>query len=196
MGTRKQVCARLKVSWKHIPMLDCCKWEGRLCEVIQSGCFKDLLSNTFYKNLTWFQHSLTWDQQVMQYWRFKRIIACNNVSGASIVRLLLWEYVSLPSLSRNRSEREVRGAGLVLQTVWGYKELRRTLEKDGWKKTDFMVNLNPPSNNTRANGGYEDSTLPLIDKGQEPEWKQVSDVYSVKGLFVEKNLRGLLTLFL
>uniref|UniRef100_A0A8D3ALA4 Catenin (cadherin-associated protein), delta 1 n=1 Tax=Scophthalmus maximus TaxID=52904 RepID=A0A8D3ALA4_SCOMX len=67
----------------------------------------------------------------------------------------------------NRSEREVRGAGLVLQTVWGYKELRRTLEKDGWKKTDFMVNLNPPSNNTRANGGYEDSTLPLIDKGQE-----------------------------
>uniref|UniRef100_A0A8C4H7T7 Catenin (cadherin-associated protein), delta 1 n=1 Tax=Dicentrarchus labrax TaxID=13489 RepID=A0A8C4H7T7_DICLA len=62
----------------------------------------------------------------------------------------------------NRSEREVRGAGLVLQTVWGYKELRRTLEKDGWKKTDFMVNLNPPSNNTRANGGYEDSTLPLI----------------------------------
>ncbi|XP_069386602.1 catenin delta-1 isoform X2 [Paralichthys olivaceus] len=65
----------------------------------------------------------------------------------------------------NRSEREVRGAGLVLQTVWGYKELRRTLEKDGWKKTDFMVNLNPPTNNSRANGGYEDSTLPLIDKG-------------------------------
>ncbi|XP_061580906.1 catenin delta-1 isoform X1 [Cololabis saira] len=65
----------------------------------------------------------------------------------------------------NRSEREVRGAGLVLQTVWGYKELRRTLEKDGWKKTDFMVNLNPPSSN-RANGGYEDSTLPLIDKGE------------------------------
>lgn len=65
----------------------------------------------------------------------------------------------------NRSEREVRGAGLVLQTVWGYKELRRTLEKDGWKKSDFMVNLNPPSNNTRSNGGYEDSTMPLIDKG-------------------------------
>lgn len=70
-------------------------------------------------------------------------------------------------MARNRTEREVRGAGLVLQTVWGYKDLRRTLEKDGWKKTDFMVNLNPPSNNTRANGGYEDSTLPLIDKGQE-----------------------------
>ena len=61
----------------------------------------------------------------------------------------------------------MRGAGLVLQTVWAYKELRRTLEKDGWKKTDFMINLDPPTINTRANGGYEDSsTLPLIDKGQ------------------------------
>ncbi|XP_034043219.1 catenin delta-1 isoform X2 [Thalassophryne amazonica] len=69
----------------------------------------------------------------------------------------------------NRSEREVRGAGLVLQTVWGYKELRRTLEKDGWKKTDFMVNLNPPSNTNRTNGGYEDSTLPLIDKGAKED---------------------------
>uniref|UniRef100_H3D478 Catenin delta 1 n=1 Tax=Tetraodon nigroviridis TaxID=99883 RepID=H3D478_TETNG len=65
----------------------------------------------------------------------------------------------------NRSDREVRVAGLALQTVWAYKDLRRTLEKDGWKKTDFMVNLNAPSN-TRANGGYEDSTLPLINNGQ------------------------------
>ncbi|XP_062852343.1 catenin delta-1 isoform X2 [Trichomycterus rosablanca] len=69
----------------------------------------------------------------------------------------------------NRSDREVRGAGQVLQIVWGFKELRRTLEKDGWKKSDFMVNLNPP-NNTRSNGGYEDSsTLPLIDRGGKPD---------------------------
>ncbi|XP_068607585.1 catenin delta-1 [Brachionichthys hirsutus] len=73
----------------------------------------------------------------------------------------------------NRSEREVRGAGLVLQTVWGYKELRRTLEKDGWKKTDFMVSANPVSNNTRANGGYEDGTLPLIDKGGKTEREMI-----------------------
>lgn len=77
-----------------------------------------------------------------------------------------------PGITSNRSEREVRGAGLVLQTVWAYKELRRTLEKDGWKKTDFMINLNPPSNNTRTNGGYEDSTLPLIDKGQESPYSR------------------------
>ncbi|MGH0179349.1 UNVERIFIED_CONTAM: hypothetical protein FKN15_001174 [Acipenser sinensis] len=60
----------------------------------------------------------------------------------------------------NRTDREVRGAGLVLQTVWGYKELRKPLEKEGWKKTDFMVNLNPAPRNQ----GYEDSTLPLMDK--------------------------------
>lgn len=87
----------------------------------------------------------------------------------AVSRLLRFESAVLTLFlsTRNRSEREVRGAGLVLQTVWGYKELRRTLEKDGWKKTDFMVNLNPPTNTTRTNGGYEDSTLPLIDRGQE-----------------------------
>ncbi|KAJ8247732.1 hypothetical protein GJAV_G00249660 [Gymnothorax javanicus] len=66
----------------------------------------------------------------------------------------------------NRSDREVRGAGQVLQTMWAFKELRKTLEKDGWKKTDFMVNLNPPAA-TRSNGTYEDSTLPLMDRGEK-----------------------------
>uniref|UniRef100_A0AAY5EDQ8 Catenin (cadherin-associated protein), delta 1 n=1 Tax=Electrophorus electricus TaxID=8005 RepID=A0AAY5EDQ8_ELEEL len=67
----------------------------------------------------------------------------------------------------NRSDREVRGAGLVLQIVWGFKELRRTLEKDGWKKSDFVVNVNHPNSSSRSNGGYEDSsTLPLIDRGK------------------------------
>ncbi|KAM9314366.1 catenin delta-1 isoform 2-T3 [Pholidichthys leucotaenia] len=73
----------------------------------------------------------------------------------------------------NRSEREVRGAGLVLQTVWGYKELRRTLEKDGWKKTDFMINLNPPTNHRPNGGGYEDSILPLIDKSGRSDQEMI-----------------------
>ncbi|XP_037531206.1 catenin delta-1 [Nematolebias whitei] len=70
-----------------------------------------------------------------------------------------------------RSDREVRGAGQVLQLIWAHKELRRPLEKDGWKKSDFMVNLhhgattNGPS--TRANGTYEDSTTPLLDRGEK-----------------------------
>ncbi|XP_072254065.1 catenin delta-1-like, partial [Pyxicephalus adspersus] len=37
-----------------------------------------------------------------------------------------------------RSDREMRAAGLCLQTVWGFKELRRPLEKEGWKKNDFQ----------------------------------------------------------
>uniref|UniRef100_A0A3Q4AIT2 Uncharacterized protein n=1 Tax=Mola mola TaxID=94237 RepID=A0A3Q4AIT2_MOLML len=70
-----------------------------------------------------------------------------------------------------RSDREVRGAGQVLQLVWAHKELRRLLEKDGWKKSDFMVNLNPSTGttngpSTRTNGTYEDTTTPLLDRGE------------------------------
>jgi hypothetical protein len=71
-------------------------------------------------------------------------------------------------LRSKRSEREVRAAGQVLQLVWGHKELRRPLEKDGWKKADFAVNLsgvNGSTNGGRANGSYDDGTLPLLDRG-------------------------------
>lgn len=80
-----------------------------------------------------------------------------------------------------RSEREVRGAGQVLQLVWAHKELRRPLEKDGWKKTDFMVNLNPHTSttngpSTRANGTYEDSTTPLLDRGEKRDMIPLNDL--------------------
>ncbi|XP_029431776.1 catenin delta-1 isoform X2 [Rhinatrema bivittatum] len=78
------------------------------------------------------------------------------------------EKLVLINKSGNRSEREVRAAALVLQTIWGYKELRKPLEKEGWKKSDFQVNLN----NTSRNSGrtlYDDSTLPLIDKNQKSD---------------------------
>uniref|UniRef100_A0A8C8EWL0 Catenin delta-1 n=1 Tax=Oncorhynchus tshawytscha TaxID=74940 RepID=A0A8C8EWL0_ONCTS len=77
-----------------------------------------------------------------------------------------------------RSEREVRGAGQVLQLVWGHKDLRRPLEKDGWKKTDFMVNLNPPTNgpSTRTNGTYEDTTMPLLDRGEKRDMIPLNDL--------------------
>lgn len=66
------------------------------------------------------------------------------------------------------SDREVRGAGQVLQLVWAHKELRRPLEKDGWKKTDFMMNLTSGTTNgpsTRANGTHEENTTPLLERG-------------------------------
>ncbi|XP_062281177.1 catenin delta-1-like isoform X1 [Scomber scombrus] len=80
-----------------------------------------------------------------------------------------------------RSDREVRGAGQVLQLVWAHKELRRPLEKDGWKKTDFMVNLNPSTSttngpSTRANGTYEDSTMPLLDRGENRDMIPLNDL--------------------
>ncbi|XP_062332342.1 catenin delta-1-like isoform X2 [Osmerus eperlanus] len=76
-----------------------------------------------------------------------------------------------------RSDREVRGAGQVLQLVWGHKELRKPLEKDGWKKSDFMVNVAPSTNGpSRANGGYEDSTLPLLDRGEKRDIIPLNDL--------------------
>ncbi|XP_037833350.1 catenin delta-1-like isoform X2 [Kryptolebias marmoratus] len=81
-----------------------------------------------------------------------------------------------------RTGREVRGAGQVLQLVWAHKELRRPLEKDGWKKSDFMVNLNPGGTtttngpNNRPNGTYEDSTTPLLDRGEKRDVIPLNDL--------------------
>uniref|UniRef100_A0A8C2XT92 Catenin delta 1 n=1 Tax=Cyclopterus lumpus TaxID=8103 RepID=A0A8C2XT92_CYCLU len=92
----------------------------------------------------------------------------NSVEAAKTLRASQGiERLVLINKDGKRSEREVRGAGQVLQLIWAHKELRKPLEKDGWKKTDFMVNLsttNGPS--TRANGTYEDSTTPLLDRGR------------------------------
>lgn len=59
-------------------------------------------------------------------------------SASSLVLTSKFHLV-LTFLKRNRSEKEVRAAALVLQTIWGYKELRKPLEKEGWKKSDFQV---------------------------------------------------------
>ncbi|XP_068596092.1 catenin delta-1-like [Brachionichthys hirsutus] len=76
-----------------------------------------------------------------------------------------------------RSDREVRGAGQVLQLIWAHKELRRPLEKDGWKKSDFSVSLNPSNGaGTRANGTHEDSTTPLLDRGEKRDMIPLNDL--------------------
>ncbi|XP_058998878.1 catenin delta-1 isoform X5 [Mustela lutreola] len=78
------------------------------------------------------------------------------------------EKLVLINKSGNRSEKEVRAAALVLQTIWGYKELRKPLEKEGWKKSDFQVNLNNASR-SQSSHSYDDSTLPLIDRNQKTD---------------------------
>ncbi|XP_020938673.1 catenin delta-1 isoform X3 [Sus scrofa] len=80
------------------------------------------------------------------------------------------EKLVLINKSGNRSEKEVRAAALVLQTIWGYKELRKPLEKEGWKKSDFQVNLNNASR-SQSSHSYDDSTLPLIDRNQKSDKK-------------------------
>nr|XP_055157050.1 catenin delta-1 isoform X3 [Nyctereutes procyonoides] len=79
------------------------------------------------------------------------------------------EKLVLINKSGNRSEKEVRAAALVLQTIWGYKELRKPLEKEGWKKSDFQVNLN--ASRSQSSHSYDDTTLPLIDRNQKTDKK-------------------------
>ncbi|XP_068111621.1 catenin delta-1-like isoform X2 [Hyperolius riggenbachi] len=71
-----------------------------------------------------------------------------------------------------RSEREIRAAGFCLQTIWGFKELRRPLEKEGWKKSDFQVSLTGPVRSQ----AYDDSTLPLIDRSQRNDKDKGIDI--------------------
>lgn len=109
-------------------------------------------------------------------------VILNNLEAAKKMRETQGiEKIVLINKSGNRSEREVRAAGLVLQTVWGYKDLRKPLEKEGWKKTDFQVNL---PNGPRNQGGssYDDSTLPLIDKNQKADKKSDRDMIPMNSL--------------
>ncbi|XP_029427856.1 armadillo repeat protein deleted in velo-cardio-facial syndrome isoform X2 [Rhinatrema bivittatum] len=60
----------------------------------------------------------------------------------------------------SQSPREVKAASHVLQMVWRYKDLRSLLQKDGWNKSHFQ--------GSKGNGkpGFDDSTLPLVEKSQ------------------------------
>uniref|UniRef100_A0A452INJ1 ARVCF delta catenin family member n=1 Tax=Gopherus agassizii TaxID=38772 RepID=A0A452INJ1_9SAUR len=68
----------------------------------------------------------------------------------------------------SQSPRETKAASHVLQMVWTYKELRNVLQKDGWNKSHFQsVSAAPKgSKGTSGKSGYDDSTLPLVDKSQ------------------------------
>lgn len=44
-----------------------------------------------------------------------------------------------PRAGRSQSVREAKAASHVLQTVWSYRELRGSLQKDGWTKARFQV---------------------------------------------------------
>ncbi|XP_060641834.1 splicing regulator ARVCF isoform X2 [Anolis sagrei] len=71
----------------------------------------------------------------------------------------------------SQSSRETKAASHVLQMTWSYKELRSVLQKEGWSKSHFQSGSATPkgSKGTSCKSGYDDSTLPLVDKSQDNE---------------------------
>uniref|UniRef100_A0AAQ4Q8Y0 ARVCF delta catenin family member n=1 Tax=Gasterosteus aculeatus aculeatus TaxID=481459 RepID=A0AAQ4Q8Y0_GASAC len=67
----------------------------------------------------------------------------------------------------SQSARETKAASHVLQTVWSYKELRNALTKDGWNKSHFQTTMaTTPKATKNGKPGYDDTTLPLMEKNQ------------------------------
>ncbi|XP_034004410.1 ARVCF delta catenin family member b isoform X2 [Trematomus bernacchii] len=67
----------------------------------------------------------------------------------------------------SQSARETKAASHVLQTVWSYKELRNALTKDGWNKSHFQPTATvTPKATKNGKPGYDDTTLPLMEKNQ------------------------------
>ncbi|XP_077377142.1 ARVCF delta catenin family member b isoform X3 [Festucalex cinctus] len=68
----------------------------------------------------------------------------------------------------SQSTRETKAASHVLQTVWSYKELRNALTKDGWNKSHFQPAVTAtPKGTKNGKPGYDDTTLPLMEKNQD-----------------------------
>ncbi|XP_014448040.1 catenin delta-1 isoform X4 [Tupaia chinensis] len=126
------------------------------------------------KNLPGGQQNSSWnfseDTVVSILNTINEVIAENLEAAKKLRETQGIEKLVLINKSGNRSEKEVRAAALVLQTIWGYKELRKPLEKEGWKKSDFQVNLNNASR-SQSSHSYDDSTLPLIDRNQKADKK-------------------------
>ncbi|XP_016022408.2 armadillo repeat protein deleted in velo-cardio-facial syndrome isoform X4 [Rousettus aegyptiacus] len=84
----------------------------------------------------------------------------------------------------SQSVREAKAASHVLQTVWSYRELRGSLQKDGWTKARFQsaaANAKGPKG-TLSPGGFDDSTLPLVDKSLDGEKLGSRDVIPMEAL--------------
>ncbi|XP_025022383.1 armadillo repeat protein deleted in velo-cardio-facial syndrome isoform X2 [Python bivittatus] len=71
----------------------------------------------------------------------------------------------------SQSSREMKAASHVLQMTWSYKELRSVLQKEGWNKSHFQSASATAkgSKGISCKSGYDDSTLPLVDKSQDNE---------------------------
>uniref|UniRef100_UPI003AADAB04 splicing regulator ARVCF n=1 Tax=Centroberyx gerrardi TaxID=166262 RepID=UPI003AADAB04 len=68
----------------------------------------------------------------------------------------------------SQSARETKAAAHVLQTVWGYKDLRNHLYKAGWNKSHFKPTTTGTTKKSKSGKqGNDDITLPLMEKNQD-----------------------------
>ncbi|MEJ1283385.1 hypothetical protein NN561_014355 [Cricetulus griseus] len=80
-------------------------------------------------------------------------------------------------VASSQSVREAKAASHVLQTVWSYKELRGALQRDGWTKARFQsASTAKGPKGMPSPGGFDDSTLPLVDKNLDGEKSATRDV--------------------
>ncbi|XP_049620553.1 splicing regulator ARVCF isoform X2 [Suncus etruscus] len=84
----------------------------------------------------------------------------------------------------SQSVREAKAASHVLQTVWSYKELRGALQRDGWTKARFQSTAanNKGPKGMSSPGGFDDSTLPLVDKSLDGEKPGSRDAIPMEAL--------------
>ncbi|XP_029018579.1 ARVCF delta catenin family member b isoform X1 [Betta splendens] len=94
------------------------------------------------------------------------IVTDSSENARSLVQAQAIE--KLVAINRtSQSARETKAASHVLQTVWSYKELRNALTKDGWNKSHFQPTVTAtPKATKNGKPGYDDTTLPLMEKNQ------------------------------
>ncbi|KAK2837659.1 hypothetical protein Q5P01_014871 [Channa striata] len=92
-----------------------------------------------------------------------------DLIGSYAMRDLAQAIEKLVAINRtSQSARETKAASHVLQTVWSYKELRNALTKDGWNKSHFQPTVTvTPKATKNGKPGYDDTTLPLMEKNQD-----------------------------
>uniref|UniRef100_A0A1A8ESV2 Armadillo repeat gene deleted in velocardiofacial syndrome b n=1 Tax=Nothobranchius korthausae TaxID=1143690 RepID=A0A1A8ESV2_9TELE len=95
------------------------------------------------------------------------IVTDSSENARSLVQALAIE--KLVAINRtSQSARETKAASHVLQMVWSYKELRNALTKDGWNKSHFQPTVAvTPKATKNGKPGYDDTTLPLMEKNQD-----------------------------
>ncbi|XP_073079818.1 splicing regulator ARVCF isoform X1 [Manis javanica] len=84
----------------------------------------------------------------------------------------------------SQSVREAKAASHVLQTVWSYRELRGALQKEGWTKARFQsaATIAKGPKGAPSPRGFDDSTLPLVDKSLDGENPGSQDVIPMEAL--------------